>query len=212
MKVFIGSLIFMGIVKLRNVDDYFLTDSFFDNYLKGKISRNNLCDHLRFFTSADSENPQDLSTSNNDQHLPVSEPPVGLNLVDNAALVTDTSLVTEATDATLDGHPVETQVNSKGKDPLAKVRPLMEDLQIKFKKYWIPYPNVSVDEAMIKTRCKYSGFRMYIKEKPTRWGYKFWEIVDQKFFLISFEIYTSKKGNDGNPEKGLGKKVIFFFF
>ena len=54
-----------------------------------------------------------------------------------------------------------------------------------------------------------SGIRVYMKNKPDKWGIKIWKLVDQKKkFLYHFDIYTGKKGNNNKVENGLGQKVV----
>jgi hypothetical protein len=84
--------------------------------------------------------------------------------------------------------------NNKAKnnsDKLHRVRPLMDTLLKSFKTYWRPTYRISVDEGMIGFigRC---SFIQYIKEKPTKWGFKIWKLCDITGYLYCFDIYTGK--------------------
>ena len=94
------------------------------------------------------------------------------------------------------------------KDPIHKVRFLVNRMSLLFKQFWQPFPKVTVDEAMIKSKSKKSGFLIFMKEKPTKWGIRVWMIVDEKKYVYNYQIYTGKKGNEGKAEKGLGKRVL----
>ena len=63
----------------------------------------------------------------------------------------------------------------KNHDPIHKIRPFLTHLQHTFAEVYSPERNVCVDEAM----CPFKGrsrFRVYMKDKPTRWGFKFYEL------------------------------------
>ncbi len=68
----------------------------------------------------------------------------------------------------------------------------MDLLQKSFVTYWQPTYNISVDEGMIGFigRC---GFIQYMKDKPTKWGFKMWKLCDSTGYLFSFDLYTGKK-------------------
>ncbi len=91
-------------------------------------------------------------------------------------------------------------------DKLHKVRPLMNILSDTFKKYWRPTYWISVDEGMIGYigRCK---FIQYIKDKPTKWGFKMWKLCDITGYLWCFDIYTGKE-NTKKSIYGLAYDVV----
>ncbi len=62
-------------------------------------------------------------------------------------------------------------------DILWKIRPMMDMLNSSFRKYWKPSDRVAVDEAMIPFRGRIS-FKQYMKDKPTKWGFKMWKLCD----------------------------------
>ena len=63
----------------------------------------------------------------------------------------------------------------------------------------------SIEEHMCKFKGK-SIMRQYMKNKPIRWGFKFWFRCGAKSgYLNEFYIHLGKKGN---TEFGLGESVI----
>ena len=105
-------------------------------------------------------------------------------------------------------NPKDAETDEQKTDPLYKIRFLVDYIEKKFKQFWQPYPNLTVDEAMVPTKSKLSGFRMFMKDKPIKWGYKLWEIADEMNYVYSFKVYTGKKGNKGKSEAGLGKRIL----
>ena len=45
-----------------------------------------------------------------------------------------------------------------------------------------------------------------MKNKPIKWGFKFWFRCGPKSYLYKFNMYLGKKGN---TEFGLGESVVF---
>ena len=62
-------------------------------------------------------------------------------------------------------------------DPIHKIRPLVNHLHKRFSEVYVPDRGICVDEAI----CPFKGrtrFRVYMKDKPTKWGFKFYELYD----------------------------------
>ena len=95
----------------------------------------------------------------------------------------------------------------KSNDPVFKVKKLVDLMNKKFKKYWVPNQKVAVDEAIVPTKSTTSGIRVYMKDKPDKWGIKIWKLVDSKKYLYEFQIYCGKKENQ-QVEHGLGPNVV----
>ena len=67
-----------------------------------------------------------------------------------------------------------------------------------------PEAHQSIDEHMCKFKGK-SIMRKYMKNKPIKWGFKFWFRCGAKSgYLYEFDMYLGKKGN---TELGLGESV-----
>ena len=58
-----------------------------------------------------------------------------------------------------------------------------------------PSNNISVDERMVRNNGRYS-FRQYIKDKPTKWGFKFWVLADSLTgYTYDFDLYLGRRAN-----------------
>uniref|UniRef100_A0A4W4G4I4 PiggyBac transposable element-derived protein domain-containing protein n=1 Tax=Electrophorus electricus TaxID=8005 RepID=A0A4W4G4I4_ELEEL len=91
----------------------------------------------------------------------------------------------------------ETMKNDKlkgtpGCDRLFRLKPLMEQILIACKAYYHPYQNISIDERMVATKARIS-MKQYMKNKPTKWGYKLFVLADSKNgYTCAFDIYQGK--------------------
>ena len=57
-----------------------------------------------------------------------------------------------------------------------------------------PEAEISVDERMVKSKARFS-FKQYIKNKPTKWGFKLWCLCEAKTgYTINFIVYRGKEG------------------
>ena len=74
-------------------------------------------------------------------------------------------------------------------DPLFKLRPLVDQFLTRFKEVYIPQENTCIDEALWPWRGRV-GFRVYIKNKPVKWGIKLNELCESlSGYVYSFEVY-----------------------
>ena len=90
---------------------------------------------------------------------------------------------------------------------LFKVRPLLDSVVEAIKSEYRPSKNVSIDEAMIPFKGRLS-LKQYMPLKPVKRGIKVWECADSSNgFICDLEVYTGKQRN-GNPEQGLGHRVV----
>lgn len=79
-----------------------------------------------------------------------------------------------------------------GHDPLHKVRPFFQFFIDQCDKYANPYMNLTVDEGMCPFRGRV-GFRVYMKNKPNRYGLKLFMLCDASTgFILKCEVYTGK--------------------
>ena len=94
----------------------------------------------------------------------------------------------------------------EGYNPIFKVRPLVDHLNVVFSEYYKPSRYLSIDEMMIGTRCRVS-FLQYIPKKPTRFGIKVWVNSEAKTgYVLCFQVYTGATGN--GKSAGLGYRVV----
>ena len=86
-----------------------------------------------------------------------------------------------------------------GHDPLAKIRPVYEHMRNRYKALYTPGVNICVDEAM----CPWRGnlaFRVYMKDKPVKWGIKFYELCESETaYVFDFEIFAAIPGLSNRP-------------
>ena len=76
-----------------------------------------------------------------------------------------------------------------GHDPLFKVRTLIDSLNASFKRVYIPEEFIALDEAVVPWRGRVI-FRVYIKNKPTKWGIKIYMICESlSGYVFHFEVY-----------------------
>lgn len=64
-----------------------------------------------------------------------------------------------------------------------------------FRKYWTPAQRVAIDESMRKFKGRWSG-KVYIKSKPTKWGIKYYLMVDEVYYCSWFVLYKGAKNED----------------
>nr|CAH7727806.1 unnamed protein product [Callosobruchus chinensis] len=81
-----------------------------------------------------------------------------------------------------DNNKLDTQ------DKMAKLRPLMNLLKLRFKNTFIPEREIDYDGSIIECYGR-RGCKQFISGKPVQFGYKAW-CINKKFgYLINFEIY-----------------------
>lgn len=108
-------------------------------------------------------------------------------------------------------HVVDQQKESElrsNNDKLLKVRPLYEHINSSCRKYCQPSREISIDERMVRSKAHFS-FKQYIKNKPTKWGFKLWCLCNTtNGYTVKFSIYRGKTGEviSGN---GLSYDVVF---
>ena len=104
-----------------------------------------------------------------------------------------------------DNHKELPPKDSDEYDRAWKLRPLFNHLEKHFQEALQPECHQSIDEHMCKFKGK-SIMRQYMKNKPIKWGFKFWFCCGAKSgYLYEFNMYVGKKGN---TELGLGESVV----
>lgn len=86
--------------------------------------------------------------------------------------------------------------SSLDQDLLKKIRPLQEYIKKKCLNLYQPLQNLSVDERMVKSKAR-CHLIQYMKNKPCKWGFKYWVIADPSGYTVDFELYTEQKGENG---------------
>ena len=93
------------------------------------------------------------------------------------------------------------------KDPLRKIRPLQEYIKKKCLSFYQPLQNLSFDERMVKSKAR-CHLIQYMKNKPCKWGFKYWVIADTSGYMLDFDLYTGKMVQEKKREKGLAYDVV----
>lgn len=57
--------------------------------------------------------------------------------------------------------------------------------------FYQPLRELSIDERMVKSKAR-SHFRQYIRNKPTKWGFKYWVLADPTGYTVDFNLYCGK--------------------
>ena len=90
---------------------------------------------------------------------------------------------------------------------LRKVLAFIDFLKGRFKSLYQPRQHVTIDERMVKSRHR-SGLRQYIRDKPTKWGIKYWVLADSSnAYVVDFNIYAGR-AEGGMSNHGLGYDVV----
>ena len=104
----------------------------------------------------------------------------------------------------------ENDPNVDKTDKIYKARPILNHILPKFRHYYIPECEVSLDEGMIPTK-NHLSFRQYIKDKPIKWGIKTFILCESKTgYIVNAEVYTGKLKNDPTfvPELGVTGSLV----
>ncbi len=100
----------------------------------------------------------------------------------------------------------EKDLKSRG-DKLCKIRPLNDHLQKRCQDLYQPHREISIDERMVRSKARFS-FRQYIRNKPTKWGFKLWCLCDShNGYTSCFSVYRGKNG-EVRTSNGLGYDVV----
>ena len=74
---------------------------------------------------------------------------------------------------------------------LRKILAYHNHIKSKCSDLYQPLGELSIDERMVKTKVR-TLFRQYIRNKPTKWGMKYWVLVDRSGYTVDFNIYAGR--------------------
>jgi len=77
------------------------------------------------------------------------------------------------------------------RDPLSRIRPLVQSLQHSFPRHYAPSRCLTLDEAMVAFKGR-SPIKQCIPSKPHKWGYKIYCLASDDY-LLHFEVYQGKE-------------------
>ena len=96
--------------------------------------------------------------------------------------------------------------NLNPSDKFFKVNPLFKMINESCLQNFIPEKNVSIDESMVPYYGRH-GCKLYIQNKPVKFGYKLWVAATSLGYAIQFYPYAGKDDNY-NKDIGLGGSVV----
>ena len=86
---------------------------------------------------------------------------------------------------------ITTEEVAMASDPLRKIRPLQEHIKKKCLQFYQPCQYLSIDERMVKSKAR-CHLVQYMKNKPCKWGFKYWVIADSSGYTVDFDLYAGK--------------------
>ena len=98
--------------------------------------------------------------------------------------------------------------NEPAGNKLRKVQGFVDFMKGRCKLLFQPRQHVAIYERMVKSQHR-SGIRQYIKDKPIKWGIKFWVLADSSnAYVVDFNIYAGKAAGREISVHGLGYDVV----
>ncbi|POM58986.1 Hypothetical protein PHPALM_36296 [Phytophthora palmivora] len=83
-------------------------------------------------------------------------------------------------------------------DKAWKIRSIINALTRRFKHGYTPPPTMAFDEAMLPSRSNFNRMRVYMKDKPHKWGTKLFMLCcSSTAYCIRFELYCGKQEHGG---------------
>ncbi|GBL73505.1 PiggyBac transposable element-derived protein 4 [Araneus ventricosus] len=102
----------------------------------------------------------------------------------------------------------ELMKNENGFNFSQKVEPLQTYLRGKFMTHFKTTAEVSVDEALVKFKCRL-GIIQYMPLKLAKRGIKIWMLCTPYLgYTLNFELYCGKSGSTPRTKNGLGYDVV----
>ena len=161
---FLGSVIFMGLVEVPSLVEYWNNDGFFGQ----EFVRASGMNRTRFMNILTALRLCDLEQDRQNEILKARKEPY---------------------------------------DPLFKLKPLMNDLQLACKTYFVPGQNISIDERMVAFKGRIGMNETVYKRQTNKVGFKLWILASSDSgYTYKFQVCTGKRLTQTN--NGLGYDVV----
>ena len=99
-------------------------------------------------------------------------------------------------------HFAASDKRRQSKDPLYKIRIVIELLQTQFPKLWNAGEHICVDESMIKYKGRSITFIQFMPTKPIKHGIKVFALCcSVTGYLLAFEVYTGRTDEEQSDTK-----------
>ena len=101
---------------------------------------------------------------------------------------------------------------TEGYDRLYKVRPLLTNINRNFSNCAQLEKFMAIDEQIIPFKGRHS-LKVYMRNKPKKWGYKVWALAGQYGYLYKFQFYGDNLAGGVEIQPGIGAsgKVVIDF-
>jgi len=103
------------------------------------------------------------------------------------------------------------ETHGPNRDKTHKIRPIIETLKNSFSR--VPLEeHLAVDEQMCSTKAR-SSVKVYMPNKPHKWGYKLFVLSGASGFAYNFELFTGQENNSelrniNEPDLGSSANVV----
>lgn len=103
------------------------------------------------------------------------------------------------------------ETHGPNRDRTHKIRPIIETLKNSFSRVALE-EHLAVDEQMCSTKAR-SSVKVYMPNKPHKWGYKLFVLSGASGFAYNFELFTGQENNSelrniNEPDLGSSANVV----